>query len=143
MKIKHIFEDGQVTYYELGEIVKSVTAAIEQLPRSIVTSVTDEEKSATEELERVIGKINNDVVKLLEDLDAANDKVYLAAERYYENSSDTMKKLNDRLSQLPNLRDLYVPTHQMKELLEIAEQCERLSDEQWSRVIELAKALTH
>ena len=142
MKLKHIFDDGQVTYYEVGEILRKVVKAIDELPNSIIENVSQDEKDATEHLEESIVRINNKVVGLLGFLSYQQDEVYRVSEQYFSKAEDARRKLNDKLSRLPDMRDLYIPTHQMTELLDIAERCDRLSDAQWSRVIELAKALS-
>ncbi len=141
MKIQHIGKDQTITYYELLSILKATVEALDALPATVFARVSEEEKGAYEEMAGAIERVNNKTAELIAAMERRAIEVFEKADKFYTKTDETMREVNDKLGKLPSFRDIYIPTHQMQEAIEIAERLERLDDKNWNRVLELARAL--
>lgn len=141
MIIKGILLNQDLSYYDLGRILEEVGKVLVELPNSVLRNVEASEQDAINRIESIIKSVNNRLVMLEKNIQQSEQELIDAADTHYNKTRDTIDRLNKRLSALPAIVSVDMPTHRMKELLEIAERIEYLSDKQFERLIELAKAL--
>jgi len=127
-----------ISAYDAGQIIESIGALFQNFERCVFA----ESEYVTEQANGLLDRVAAFREKIIGEY-AAIEKLAAETERIgneqYERIRDVHEKLQKRLSNLPAIN---VPSvYGLKELLDVAERCSRYSEEEWSRVIDLAKAL--
>ncbi len=141
MKLKLLDEKGTLTYWEIGVIIRAFDDAFKEIPLALHSRVTEEEKWATEHLVNSLTAMNNRIVEYDAQWSALEQKAVEETDGYWRKVEKAHRDLNERIKRLPKIEDIALPTYQMEKALELADKCSHYTDEQWARVIELAKAL--
>ncbi len=141
MKLKLLSETGELNYWELSVIIKAFDDAFKEIPLAMHSRVTEEEKWATEHLVNSLTAMNNRIVEYDAQWSALEQKAVEETDGYWRKVDKAHTALNEKIKRLPKIEDIALPTYQMEKSLELAEKCSHYTDEQWARVIELAKAL--
>jgi hypothetical protein len=140
--IKPIPDEKKLSTYELASVLEACAKSLKDMPLSIIRNVEYEEQEAYVRIENIIKGVNNRLAELEKAMADSDESYVKATDEHYERTGRLISKMNDRLKQLPQIECAFRLPYHANEIFEIAERYSHLSDEQWQRVIELAKAFT-
>ena len=142
IRVVGLLEKERLTVYEACEVLEAVAKMVREIPGSIIQLNTEclehEVNSALERAEALIRRFADFHGKLA----TLDDELYQKAEAVWKTAGLAKDQLRQRLEQLGDVPDVGVP-YNVTQMIEIAERCSGLDDEQWGRVVDLAKALRH
>ncbi|RPJ25046.1 MAG: hypothetical protein EHM35_15855 [Planctomycetaceae bacterium] len=139
--IKKIEGERALNYYELGKALEDIIKFINDMPASIIREVEFSEKEAYFRIEASIKGVNNRLVELENAIAASEESLNKACLEHYNRTDNLICETNAKLAKLPKIDDAFRLPYGVKEIIETAERFSHLDDEQWQRVIELARAL--
>lgn len=129
------------TTWDVAQVIKAVADALEKLPFSPVKRLDDVQQNEFASLMKTMDEALQGVAQMQQKLLVHDEQVVIASGAHYDTVRKAHSDISKKIAALPELPVPYCNAHQMRELLDIAERCDRLSDEQWQRVIELARAM--
>ena len=139
-KITGILEQEKLTVYDCGTLFKEVGNALQAFKDSIIIH----NEYMIEDAEGMIEKAK----EILSHIDSYYDRIEAASQKLFKRSEDVIiearnshKKVKGVIEALPVFGEVSVP-YDLSKLIDIAERCNHLSELQWQRVIDLAKALS-
>ena len=132
-----------MTAYQLSDMFKKAADLAGKIPHAVVEQCKTLKE---DEMPRLVKKLN-DTLQMLEALyanvETAEEKLCKRYDDMYDNVIKHRMEVEKKMKSLPVLEGVgaatYIP-HNIKTVVEIAQQCAHLTDEQWQRVIDLAKA---
>lgn len=137
-EIKTILEKDEISVCEAGSILRAVVSMFDASQKSILETVS----YTKDDLTALVNACSATLHKADEyytELDTIQGKVFDKAEKVYKDIIAAHNTLLKRVESLPKIEPAYIP-YNTKEIIDIAERLSHLSDEQWGRVIDLAKA---
>ena len=139
-RIMGLWNKPELSVREAAEVLEAAAQLAREVPGGLIQlNASDLQSTAESALKRgteVLERIHAVEQQLL----AVDERLYSAIEQAYRHAMDARKTLDARLAQLGELPSIQVP-YNITALIEIAERCSNLTDEQWERVVELARAL--
>jgi hypothetical protein len=138
-RIKETLAKQELSAFDVSWIIKSIGEAWSAITIDARIEAEQTRKDANtllEHVQLVLGKVE----EAREALDAAVDESVKAADAAWATYRDARDKIERQFSGLPASRSA-PPLYDMEKTVEVAMKLDRLTDEQWQRVIELARAL--
>ena len=138
MKLVDILGKEKVSAYEAGQLVEKVGQFLQQFEKAIITEseyLTEQGNTLLEQVGAFAGKVRDEYA-VIEKLAAETETI---GNEQYTRIRDAHEKIRKRIEELPEIKPPSV--YGMKDILDIAERCRHYTDEQWARVIDLAKAM--
>lgn len=134
-------EQDYVSAYELKKAFEAVATIAERLPASL----NQELKQAAEAgIEDTIARIKRvmDAIHTFEDtLDAKQLDLCNRADQFYSTVKEKYATVRAHMEALGSLPDNLNVPFGVIDVIKLAERCQGMTDTQWARVIDLAKAL--
>ena len=140
-QIKPVEPTKNLSYWELSHLLETTAKAIKDLPNSVIRNLEYVEQEAYGHIEDTIKAVNNRLAELQTALVESDESLEKAVDEHYRSTVRRIYDLNQKLMELPKIENAMQLPYNVKEIIEIADRFAHLSDEQWRRVIELAKAL--
>lgn len=130
--------EPRLDYWEMGRLLTAFGKMLQEIPGSTLKAC---ELTSEDALYRVTADIKAAMTKLEEfqkQFNAIDEKIYNQSEESWKRVQEARAVFEWRLNRLewPNVNFGYG----IKETVEVAERLAHLTDKQWGRVIELAKA---
>ncbi len=128
-----------VSYWDMSKLLKDMATLVEKLPNAILTQIKDAEDAELCDLKGKAENVLNELKGVEAAINAKVEEIVRQADDSYQRIKASKQSLQHRLDELPGF-EVKIPFG-CKELIDLAERCSHLSDTQWERVIDLAKAL--
>jgi len=139
-KIKGILDQKELSVYDCGKLFTEIGNALQAFEHSITIHL----EYVTEDAETMIEKAK----ETLAHIDSYYDRIEATATKLFQKSEyvviqarNNHTKVKEAIDALPVFGEVSVP-YDLSKLIDIAERCNHLSEPQWQRVIDLAKALS-
>ena len=133
--------DERLTRWQLGDLLQQFGNMMKEMPRAVMQEVEYTEQEAVGAIAKRIKESMDTLARVREDIDAQTEAFVTADDARYKKIRDARDVLAKRVAALPKLPDVCANVYGVKELLDIADRSKGFTDEQWKRVIDLAKAL--
>jgi hypothetical protein len=128
--------------YALSKLLKQFSEALGRMPGQILREISETSEDGLRTVEKAIVENMKKVAEFQHIFDTQVQEIVDVADEGWNKIRDSRKELDAKIKRLGEDYPLKLPTvYHMKELLDIADRCNRLTDEQWKRVVELAKAM--
>ena len=138
MKLVDVLGKEKISAYEAGQLVEQVGKFLQGFERAIIT----ESEYCTEQANTLLEQVTAFAEKIREEY-AVIEKLAGEAEKIgneqYKRIREAHEGLRKRIEELPEIKPPSV--YGLKDVLDIAERCRHYTDEQWARVIDLARAM--
>ena len=137
-KLKDILGKFELTAYEAGDIIRLVADAW----KTIINDARLEAGEVKRETERLIDFVRETGLAIVEAQKIQHEQMMKsvgASDECYRIYKAARDRYTRQINDLP--KSTPPPLYEMEKALELAERCNRFTDDQWSRVVELAKAL--
>jgi predicted nuclease with TOPRIM domain len=139
MKLTDILGKEKISAYEAGQLVEHVGKLLQNFENAIVTECSEMTTNANDLISHVEGMAQS-LIKTHDKVDLMIAQSVSRADEQFRKVRDTYKDLERKIEELPKFENQHMP-YNLEQLFSVAERCNSLSDEQWKRVVELAKAL--
>lgn len=129
--------------YQLKNNLEQLTDLVEKLPGILPDEIKQNSEAAFNDLKFQIEKSKKYLEAFHKDLDTFSLKACELYDNAYKVIKEKKEDTDDRMEDLANLKEIKcnIP-YNFKEFIDIAERLGKLTDEQFGRVIDLAKAFS-
>lgn len=129
-----------MTYYELARVLEEITKMLKELPQSTLREIEATEESGVARLTEEAKRVAAELVNIQKEFDKALVAVCDEANKGYARFREVRQKINHDIAALPPLPEVKFPWG-IEKIVDFAERSTHLTDAQWQRVIDLARAL--
>lgn len=129
----------KLTYYDLSRLLKDAAEAIDKIPSAILFRIENTEDCAIGDMVSRLRRVNDELLKMEAEIVRADEKSAQLYDDFCSRVNTARNKFDVFMRTLPDINRYVVP-HNWEEVIKVAERLSNLSDEQFQRVIELAKA---
>ena len=138
-KLEGYLNPDKLDHYTVGKMIAAVAEAMKDLPMSMATSAETvaDDANAIVESWQYLGERGLELTKKIEKQEAALHERY---DKFYAAVTSKRNEIAAKLDALPEMTVPNVP-YGVNDMVNLAVKCSHLTDEQWQRVIDLAKSL--
>lgn len=129
-----------MTYYDLAKILEDITKMLKELPQSTWREIEATEQSGVVRLTEEAKRIAAELANVQKEFDKALVIVCEEADKGYARLKAVREKVARDIAALPPLPEVKFPWG-IEKIVDFAERSTHLTDAQWQRVIDLARAL--
>lgn len=130
----------RITAYQLERTLKDLQKLIDHVPLTLGNELAEACDGGIQDISGKIARTMDAVKTFEEVIDRKQDEIIKLVDELWSKIKESHQRTSERIKALPELPEIKYP-YGLTKVVEIAEKMDRLSDKQWSRVIELAKAL--
>jgi hypothetical protein len=133
----------KLSIYDVGKLLSLVGEAIKNTEKAIINPV-DSAKFDVDSIIASARKILSETQQVYTEIDAEANNLVEFGNKLYDKVNKAVELYKIKLHNIgfeQNTMDISNIIHKLDLLVSFAERCDKLTDEQWNRVIDLAKAL--
>ena len=127
-----------MTYYDIGKLLEKMAKLIRNAPDAIITELGEIERGGVRELVATAETTFTKLREVQTKIDAQVEKAVALSDANWERVKKARDTFAARMERL-DLPEVKVP-YDIEKLVDLAERFASLSDKQWQRVLDLAKA---
>jgi hypothetical protein len=138
--ILDICDQERLSAWDAGQLLKAAGDALQKVEHAVIKHVSEEARADAERLIDDVRALQVRVRGIYEVIETEEAELLKRYDDLYHRVTSKRAEIARRIDKIDRLPKIEIP-YNTKELLEIAQRCSEMSDEQWSRVVELAKSL--
>ena len=139
-EIEGILGKGSLTVYDAGRLIELTGKTLMGIPRAAILNAQE----ASDDLQEVVKswtRLFETIKDLSKQIEKEETALYKRWETFYSEVMTKRRALEQKIKDLPPLPPVPIP-YNIAELATLAERFSSLTDDQWARVVELARALS-
>lgn len=130
----------QMSGYDLERVLRGVAQLVERVPALLDCQLQEVAKGGIEDATARIARTLEAVKVFEETIDAKGNEICALCDKLWEDTKAVVNRTHKRIEELPALPKLEFP-YALTDIVDVAIRFDGLTDQQWDRVVELAKVL--
>lgn len=129
-----------ISAYQLRDLLRGLERVIQRMPMVLSKDLSDNLESSVEDATKQAARCLETVAHVEETIRKKEAEMCERFDVFWKTIKDKYAKMRAMAEELPKLPDIEIP-YGFDRLIDVAQRCQNMTDDQWARMKDLAQAL--